>query len=148
MCLERFPSLSKMPTYQERVISLLAKSPVEVGKALYKMIESNPTKASQFITAYACKAASTEQIKLMIRTIGEQADKKQVFVSSTINALRWSESTGRREDRIFPLVDLPTARSAAIREATAEWRAPHEARADLALARAQEDPAWNETLTP
>jgi hypothetical protein len=137
-----------MPTYQERVISLLAKSPVEVGKVLSKMIESNPTKATQFIAAYASKATSTDQIKMMIRTIGEEAEKKQIFVSTTMNVLRNAQSTGRAQDRIFPLVDMPISHGQAVRDAFAEWRAPHEARAELALAKAEENPEWYETLTP
>ena len=108
-----------MPTYQERVISLLAKSPVEVGKLLYKMIESNPTKATQFIAAYASKATSTDQIKMMVRTLCEEAEKKKVFVSTTINVLRNAQSTGRPQDRIFPLVDMPIAHGWAVRDAAA-----------------------------
>ena len=137
-----------MPTYQERVITLLSKSPKEVGKALYKMIESDAERASRFLTAYASKATSTEQIRTVVLTIGSLADKHPEFLSRTITALGWAESAGRREDRIFPMVDLPIPHGNAIRDATAEWRAPDVARAAAAVAKAQEDPEWYEDLSP
>lgn len=137
-----------MPTYQERVNTLLTKSPVEAGKALYKMIESNNDNASRFISAYASKATSTDQIRTMVLTIGSLADKNPVFLQRTLNALQSAEHVGRPQDRIFPLVDMPVAHGWAVRDAVLEWRAPHIARAEAALAKAREDPAWYEGVSP
>jgi hypothetical protein len=137
-----------MSTYQERVNKLLTKSPKEAGKALSKMIQSDSSKASRFLAAYASKAASTDQIRTLVLTIGAEADKHPHSITMTINALESAQSVGRAQDRIFPTVEMPITHGNAVRDALAEWRAPHNARAERALAKVEEHPEWYETLTP